>query len=434
MLPPRLNPTSLPRPLPLSAASCLYRILEEPMTFSNRTRWDLTENDLAAAVRAHRAAGRELADLTVSNPTLCGFDYNATQLLAPLALPSSLRYTADPLGMLAAREAVVAYYSDHSAQMSPDRICLTTSTSEAYSFLFRLLCDPGDEVLVARPSYPLFDYIAQLDNVVLREYPLYYDPNSHSDDAHSGWSIDFHALRSRVTPRTRAILLVHPNNPTGNFASATERAALETLCAEQGIALIVDEVFLDYALNQAQPTQSFTTGSPLCLTFVLSGMSKVCGLPQMKASWIAACGPDALVDLAMARLEIIADTFLSMNAPIQHALPLWLARRHSIQQQIRRRCIENLQTLDAHLAGTQACRLSLQAGWTAILRVPRTVQDQEFALSALSHGVLVQPGTFYGLPEGRAVISLLTPPVTLVSGLAGLPIGEFANGSRQHTL
>lgn len=387
------------------------------MTFSNRTHWDLSENDLSAAVRAHRASGSSLADLTISNPTVCGFDYDEAELLAPLSNPTSLRYTADPLGMLSARTAVADYYLDHDATVPAERICLTTSTSEAYSFLFRLLCDPGDEVLVARPSYPLFDYIAQLDDVVLREYPIHYDPNA---DAQSCWSIDFHALRATVTPRTRAIILVHPNNPTGNFASSSEREALEALCTRQGIALIVDEVFLDYAL--AEPAPSFATGSPACLTFVLSGISKVCGLPQMKASWIAVCGSHALVHTALARLEVIADTFLSMNAPIQNALPIWLFQRHNIQQQIRRRIAENLRTLDARLAGSHADCLKLQAGWTAILRVPRAVDDMEFTVAALARGVLVQPGSFYGLPQGRAVLSLLTPTEIWKAGLSSLPI------------
>jgi aspartate/methionine/tyrosine aminotransferase len=385
------------------------------MTFSTRTQWDLSENDLTAAVRAHRAAGRELADLTVSNPTLCGFDYSEPELLAPLSSRSALRYTAHPLGMLSARQAVAAYYRDHAADILPDRLCLTTSTSEAYSFLFRLLCDPGDEVLVARPSYPLFDFIAQLDNVVLREYPLHLDP-------HADWFIDLDVLRGSITPRTRAIIVVHPNNPTGNFASATERAALEAICAEQGIALIVDEVFLDYPLTSCPGARSFAVGQPVCLTFVLSGISKICALPQMKLSWIAATGPDTLAATAMGRLEVIADTFLSMNAPIQNALPFWLASRLPIQQQIRHRCLENLRTLDAHLANTQAQRLPLQAGWATILRVPRTIDDHPFAHAALANGVLVQPGTFYGLPEGRAVLSLLTPPAIWASGLARLPM------------
>ena len=388
------------------------------MNFSERTSWNLSENDLTAAIRQHRASGRDLYDLTLSNPTHCGFTYDQSALLAPLHNPQALHYEPESLGMITAREAVARYYCDIGASISPDRICLTTSTSEAYSFLFRLLCNPGDEVLVASPSYPLFDYIAKLDDVRLREYPLFYDPNADLTSGH-GWSIDLHALEESITTSTRAIILVHPNNPTGNFATPQERAALETLCATHDLALIVDEVFLDYALTTPQP--SFTTGESPCLTFVLSGISKVCGLPQMKSSWIATCGPTPLVAEAMQRLEIIADTFLSMNAPIQHALPTWLATRRAIQMQIRDRMRTNLALLDARLQATSIQRLAMQAGWTAILRVPRTIHGKEFVDAALDCGLLVQPGSFYGLGDARAVVSLLTPPEIWAAGLQRLP-------------
>jgi len=389
------------------------------MNFSERTHWNLAENELTTAIRQRRASGLDLFDLTLSNPTLCGFTYDPAALLAPLHNPSALHYEPDPLGMIAARDAVARYYSDLGASIPLDRICLTTSTSEAYSFLFRLLCNPGDEVLVASPSYPLFDFIAQLDDVQLREYPLLYDPNADFVSG-QGWSIDLHALEATITPRTRAVILVHPNNPTGNFASQEERAHLESLCAARNLALIVDEVFLDYALGTPQP--SFAVAESDCLTFVLSGISKVCGLPQMKASWIAACGPEPLVHRAMQRLEIIADTFLSMNAPIQHALSTWLAARDAIQQQIRSRARTNLAALDTHLNGASIQRLALQAGWTAILRVPRTINEREFVPAALERGVLVQPGDFYGLGEARVVVSLLTPPAIWEAGLKLLPV------------
>jgi alanine-synthesizing transaminase len=388
------------------------------MNFSERTNWNLAENELTAAIRQRRASGRELLDLTLSNPTQCGFEYDEAALLAPLHNPGALQYEPEPFGMITAREAVARYYSDAGASIPLDHICLTTSTSEAYSFLFRLLCNPGDEVLVASPSYPLFDFIARLDDVQLREYPLLYDPNADLVSGH-GWSIDFHALETAITAKTKAIILVHPNNPTGNFASQQERAELETLCAARGLALIVDEVFLDYAIAGPQP--SFATGESRCLTFVLSGISKVCGLPQMKASWIAACGPFSLVDEAMQRIEIIADTFLSMNAPVQHALPAWLATRHALQQQIRERMRANLVLLDTHLEGTAVQRLALQAGWTAVLRVPRRIEGREFVAVALDRGVLVQPGDFYGLGDARAVVSLLTPPEIWAAGLSLLP-------------
>ncbi len=387
------------------------------MNFSKRTNWNLAENELTAAIRQRRAAGRELFDLTLSNPTHCGFD-DAAALLAPLHNPKALEYEPDPLGMITAREAVARYYSDAGASVPLDRICLTTSTSEAYSFLFRLLCNPGDEVLVASPSYPLFDYIAQLDDAQRRQYPLLYDPNADLATG-QGWYLDLHALELSITARTRAIVLVHPNNPTGNFASPHERALLEALCAAHNLALIVDEVFLDYALAAPQP--SFATSESHCLIFVLSGISKICGLPQMKASWIAACGPSLLVQEAMQRIEIIADTFLSMNAPVQHALPAWLAARHALQQQIRERTRVNLAFLDNHLKGTLIQRLAIQAGWTAVLRVPRTVEGREFVSAALDHGVLVQPGDFYSLGDARVVVSLLTTPEIWAEGLQRLP-------------
>lgn len=391
------------------------------MNFSDRTRWDLAENDLAAAVRSARTSGRALVDLTVSNPTACGFDYDVAQLLAPLSAPAALRYEPEPLGTLPARASVAKYYSDHSARVPLEQLCLTTSTSEAYSFLFRLLCGPGDEVLVARPSYPLFDFIARLDDIQLREYPLLYDPNTSATDPAAGWCLDLHALEAAITPRTRAVIVVHPNNPTGNFVSSSERSALQLLCAERRLALIVDEVFLDYALTP-QPPQSFAAGDSPCLTFVLSGVSKVCGLPQMKVSWMAACGPAPAVLEAMARLEVIADTFLSMNAPAQFALPVWLAERHGFQRQVLERMRLNLAALELRLHGSYAERLALQGGWTAVLRVPRTVEGEPFELAALSRGILIQPGSFYGLPEGRAVLSLLTPPESWCRGLARLPV------------
>ncbi len=389
------------------------------MNFSQRTNWNLTENALTAAVRARRAAGQPLLDLTVSNPTSCGFDYDVAALLAPLSNGAALHYEPDPLGMTSAREAVARYYRDVGAIVSLDHLCLTTSTSEAYSFLFRLLCNAGDEVLVARPSYPLFDFIAKLDHVRLREYPLLYDPNADIASG-QGWSIDLHMLEELITPRTRAIIVVHPNNPTGNFISPSEREALGSMCSKHSLALIVDEVFLDYYLEVSQP--GFATDELQCLTFVLSGISKICGLPQMKASWIAACGPQPVVRETMQRLEIIADTFLSMNAPVQFALPTWLAARQEFQQQVRSRMSSNLMLLDDRIGGTAAQRLAMQGGWTAVLRVPRTIDGKEFAEAALDRGVLVQPGEFYGLDDGRAVVSLLTPPEIWIAGLKLLPV------------
>ena len=370
-------------------------------------------NAWAEAVDLARSSGRELVDLTVSNPTACGLGMEAAEVLGPLGDAGALRYVPEPLGMVGAREAVAGYYREHGVEVPVERICLTTSTSEGYSFLFRLLCDPGDEVLIARPSYPLFDLLARLDDVVLREYPLFDEPGH-------GWVLDLAGLAKRITARTRAVVVVHPNNPTGNYASREEREALVALCAERGLALIVDEVFLDYALRgKAGGTFAGEVG---CLCFVLSGLSKVCALPQMKASWIVASGPEGLVGEALRRLEIVADTFLSMNALVQFALGAWLRDRSGVQGAIRRRMVENVAALDARLAGSLGSRLALEGGWTAVLRVPRFVDGEEFAMAALRRGVLVQPGVFYGLPEGRCVVSLLTEPAVWRWGLASLPV------------
>jgi len=370
--------------------------------FSSRTAWDLDESAYAAAVREARASGRSLYDLTVSNPTRCGFSYDAEALLAPLTNADALMYEPEPRGIRPAREAVARYYGDHHAEVDPDHLLLTTSTSESYSFLFRLLCDAGDEVLVAQPSYPLFDFLATLDDVRLRPYPLFYD---------RGWWIDFAELERRIGPRTRAILVVHPNNPTGHWTGSGERELLEELCARHNLALIVDEVFLDYPLRESQAARSFVAGSHPVLTFVLSGLSKIAGLPQMKAAWLLALGPEDRRTQALARLEIIADTFLSMNAPVQLALPFWLAARHSIQTQILERARANLAVL-TRLSIADPGRLNLlevDAGWSAVLALPGCVGEPDCAERLVrERGVVVHPGSFYGMSEpNRVVISLI---------------------------
>jgi aspartate/methionine/tyrosine aminotransferase len=372
--------------------------------FSSRTNWDLGESTFARAIRVARATDQTLLDLTVSNPTACGFQYDAGAILHPLSSTQALAYDPDPRGMLSAREAVAAYYADHNARVGSESVNLTTSTSEAYGYLFRLLCNAGDEILVPQPSYPLFDYLADLEDVRLQPYPLFYD---------YGWWIDFALLESRITPRTRAILLVHPNNPTGHATARAEREKLEDLCQRHNLALIVDEVFLDYPHGAAQ-LESFATGPHPALTFVLSGMSKIAGLPQMKVGWIVTLGADKLRHDALARLEIIADTFLSMNAPAQLALPSWLASRKGIQNQIIARLGENLRTIDA----SPIERLLSDGGWSAILRLPDIDIGAEQLLSLA--GVIVHPGSFYGLAEaaaGRIVISLITPPADFSTGI-----------------
>jgi aspartate/methionine/tyrosine aminotransferase len=373
-----------------------------PQKFSRRTAWDLAPSDLSTAIAAAKRQGGELIDLTVSNPTACGFHYNNETLLAPLANPLALTYDPDPRGLRSARESVATYYADHGAPVDPNNILLTTSTSEAYSFLFRLLCDPGDEVLVAQPSYPLFDFLATLDDITLTPYPLFYD---------YGWWIDFAELERRITPRTRAILVVHPNNPTGHWTQASERQRLEELCVRHNLALIVDEVFLDYPIAPTEPAKTFATGPHPALTFVLSGISKIAALPQMKVAWLATFAPDPLKDEALARLEVISDTFLSMNAPAQFAVPTWLATRHDIQRQIRERVAANLSTVSA--SGLEL--LHLEAGWAAVLKL----REPDPAMRLLEdQGVVVHPGSFYGMTDPRlVVVSLLTPEPRFAAGI-----------------
>jgi alanine-synthesizing transaminase len=392
--------------------------------FSRRTHWNLEKTAYAAALERLRADGKPIFDLTASNPTTCGFQYDRAGILGELSLPECLEYEPDPRGLPIARASVVEYYAKAAtSQISAEKIFLTTSTSEAYSYLFRLHCDPGAEILIAQPSYPLFDFLADLDDVRLVQYPLFYD---------HGWHIDIAALTERITSRTRAVVVVHPNNPTGHFTSMAERKMLERICEEHGLVLIVDEVFLDYALDSTEarenPPRSFSAGEHPVLTYVLSGLSKVAGLPQMKAAWIAAFGPKKLLEAATARLELIADTFLSLNAPVQHAMPYLLAKRSGVQQQIRQRVRENLEKLDRQLADAPAVsRLQVEGGWYAVLRVPAVMGGDELAIRIMERErVVVHPGHFYGFDgDGWIVLSLLPPLVEFAEGIARL-LGSIA--------
>ncbi len=364
-------------------------------------------------VAAARAEGRELIDLTTSNPTRCGFAYDPA-LVDALASPDCLLYNADPLGALEAREAVAAtYYGTRGYDVDAHNILLTASTSEAYGYLFRLLCNPGDEVLVPEPSYPLFDLLAQIQDVTLVRYPL---------RLHDDWRVDWPALRERLSPRTRAILIVHPNNPTGHTVQPDERIAFEAVAREAGLALIVDEVFLDYAVKPATPVPGFAGQASSVLTFVLSGLSKVLALPGMKLAWTVVCGPEQERTEALHRLGFIADTFLSVNAPVQTALRQWLPLADGMQRQIRTRVDSNLAALDHLLPGSVCSRLPVRAGWCAILRVPATLADEHLSILLLREaGVLVHPGSFYGLPaRGWLVLSLLLQPQVFQDGVAQL--------------
>ena len=376
------------------------------MRFSVRTNWNTEESELALAHRLRLQAGLPIADLTASNPTRCGFNYSP-DLLAALTDSKALDYDPQPRGILSARQAVCSYYSELGVALDPSQIVLTTSTSEAYSFLFRLLCDPGTEILVPQPSYPLFDFLAVLDDVRIRSVPLVYD---------HGWQIEPEGFRRAITAQTRAIVLVHPNNPTGHFTKPWEAEELAGICREFDLSLIVDEVFLDYGFSGAG--KSFAAGLDGVPVYVVSGLSKIAGLPQMKAAWIAATGPDKAE--ALERLEVIADTFLSMNAPVQSALPSWLEGRPAIQRQIRERVAGNLAELDRQLAQIPSVqRLEAEGGWYAVLRIPALEPDEQTVLALLEQGVWAQPGYFFGMAEsGWLVVSLLGESAEFSTGLA----------------
>jgi alanine-synthesizing transaminase len=380
--------------------------------FAKRTNWNLETNRLSAALAAHRAAGKPLIDLTVSNPTECGFQYDEEAILSALRNPAALKYEPNPRGLAVARDAVAKYYAEHGAGVSNDDIFLATSTSEAYSYVWRMLCNPDDEVLIPEPSYPLFEFLADIQDVRRVCYPLVYD---------YGWQIDFHALEQAITPRTRGVIVVHPNNPTGHFSEPEEIRKLHQICAARQMAIIADEVFLDFALNeQRRPTFAASSGA---LTFTMSGLSKICGLPQMKAAWLIVDGPEPWKTQAVARLEVIADTYLSMNAPVQWAMPQLLDRRQEFQKQLLSRVRQNLAELDRQLAGQKSCsRLEVEGGWNAVIRVPAAPSDEELALELLAtKGVYVHPGHLYDFPfDGFVVVSLITPENDFSMGLRQL--------------
>ncbi len=466
--------------------------------FSDRTNWRLGLNRFTQAVEELRATGAKALDLTVSNPTRAGLDYDSGAILGTLGSARALDYDPQAKGLAEAREAVAEYYRfEHGVlDLDAERIVLTTSTSEGYSFVFRLMCNAGDELLVPKPSYPLFEFLADLQDVKLVPYPLIYD---------HGWQMDFPSLEKAVTARTRGVVVVHPNNPTGSYVSAGEREQLNAFCRKHGLAVIVDEVFLDYGIGdvhvgadplvrpveqgstqlpdaesgpqglkpliqeqpyrsagsaappkisgsqvrpveqgstqlpdaesgpqglkpliQEQPYRSAGSAAPPkisgsqqagsfalnedVLTFTLSGLSKISALPQMKVAWVVTSGPAEEVASAMGRLEMIADTYLSMNAPVQWALPVLLEQRKSIQRQLLGRVRANLAELDRQLAGQKTCeRLKVEGGWYAVLRVPVTRSDEELAIElARDKQVLVHPGHFYDFwSDGYLVLSLI---------------------------
>jgi hypothetical protein len=374
--------------------------------FSSRLKFDRRPNPISVLLAEKRRANAKVLDLTESNPTRAGFAYPQREILEALSDSAALRYDPTPRGLLAAREAVSGYYAERGIEIPASRIVLTASTSEAYAYLFKLLTNPGDEVLVPRPSYPLFEFLAGLESTVLKQYPLRYD---------GAWHIDFDALEGAVTDGTRGVVVVNPNNPTGSFLKIEEARRLDEFAARHGLAILADEVFFDYAITDDDSRAAGLPGA--AQVFTMSGLSKIAGLPQMKLGWIAASGPGT--EEAIEQLEWIADTYLSVSTPVQIALPKLLELSTGIRQQIRGRTAANLAWLRERTTGSPVNVLNTEGGWSAILQVPRTRSEEEWAITLLSErDVLIQPGFFYDFEsEAFLVVSLLTEPATFTEGV-----------------
>jgi len=377
--------------------------------FSTRTRWDLEPSPLARELALMRAAGARVLDLTDTNPTRVGL-VAPESVLALLADPAARAYEPSPLGALEARTAVAADFARRGAPLDPERVLLTASTSEAYAFVFKLLCDPGDDVLVPAPGYPLFDFLAGLEGVSARAYPLAYDGE---------WHLDVDAVRRAVGPRTRAVVVVSPGNPTGAYLKDDERGRLVELAAERGLALVSDEVFADFALREASPARPSLAHDTGALGFTLGGLSKSCGLPQLKLAWTAVTGPLPAREEALSRLEVVGDSYLSVSTPVQLAAAPLLARQDELRAPILGRVRDNLGRLRAAISPrSTASLLEPEGGWSAVLRVPGTQSDEDLSLRLLrERGVLVHPGELYRFPSGAfLVLSLLVSPTVFQEG------------------
>jgi aspartate/methionine/tyrosine aminotransferase len=391
--------------------------------FSDRLPPNLAANRLASAVESLRSAGRPFIDLTASNPTSAGIPY-PDGLLAPIADSRALRYEPTPFGLVDTRVAIAAEYRRQGLEVAPGHVVLTASTSDSYSILFKLLCDAGDEVLVPRPSYPLFEYLTRLDLVTPRPYALEY---------HGRWSLDFGSLERAMTPRTRAVLVVSPNNPTGSLISREELSPLASMCARRDIAIVADEVFVDFELDHGAFARA---GRPAAqrdaLAFSLGGLSKSVGLPQLKLGWIAVSGPPALVGEALQRLEVICDTYLSVSTPVQVGAADLLRDGTAVRDAIGRRIRANYAALGQMISAAPACtRLNADAGWYAVLQVPSFEPEEELVLDLLGRdGVLIHPGYFFDFPrESFLVVSLLTPEEQFRDGI-GRVVERFRSSDR----
>jgi len=380
--------------------------------FSSRLPADLAPTPLARAMEIARLSGSDVIDLTETNPTRAGFAY--PDLHTVFAGVDLAAYDPDPRGLAVARQAIAADYARRGVRVDPDRILLTASSSESYAYLFKILCDPGDSVLVPVPSYPLFDHLAGLEAVRLVPYRLEY---------HDAWRLDADDLVGRLDDRVRAILVVSPNNPTGSVLRRGDRDRLAAICAERQLALIGDEVFADFPIDAPSDWAVSVIDQPKALSVSLGGLSKSAGLPHLKLGWMALGGPDDLVEAALDRLELVADTYLSVGSPVQRATPRLLQLGSLVRDQIAARLSQNERTLRQAAAGYPACRvLPVEGGWSAVVRVPATRTDEEWALTLVERArVIVFPGFFFDFErDGHLVVSLLVTPVDFERGITRL--------------
>ncbi len=393
--------------------------------FSHRVPADHSTNRLSAAIEERRARDASILDLTESNPTRCGFRYDDAALRGALASPGALLYEPHPQGLAAARGAVSGYYAEMGCAVDPEFLFLTTGTSEAYTHLFKLLADPGDEILVPTPGYPLLDVLTALEAVRLVHYLLVYDEPG-------GWRIDLERLRASISTRTRAIVIVSPNNPTGSYLKKGELEECNTLCRDFGLALIVDEVFSDYGRGGDPSRVTTAAGNDGALTFALNGFSKLVGLPQLKLGWIGVSGPRHLAAQARERLAFVTDAFLSVSAAVQHAAPAIFRQRAAVQEQVNRRVEENSRALEECLSATACGRtLAREGGWYAVVGIADGLSDEDTAVRLLQHdGVLVHPGYLYDFPAGSfLVLSLLPPTGAFREGASRLAARLRSDGS-----
>jgi alanine-synthesizing transaminase len=376
--------------------------------FSARTNWDSAPAPLFALAQEMRVAGKEILDLTESNPTKCGFVYVPEGLISPSALQQSAIYDPDPKGLLQARQAIVRWYSNQSVAVDTSQIVLASSTSEAYSFLLKLLCNPSENIAVPKPGYPLFDYLSDVNDVTCRPYRLAYDGE---------WHIDWSSMEKALAEGTRALVLIHPNNPTGSFIKADERERIVSSIRRRGIPLIVDEVFSAYPFREDTNRYGTFAATNEVLTFTLNGISKLAGLPQLKLAWIVVSGPKELQLEALRRLEIIADTFLSVGSPVQHSLASILVDGLPMSRRIKERVVQNHGELRRIFsASLPASLFACEGGWSAVLRLPATRSDEEWAMELLrTQRVLVHPGHLFDCEVPSCVVISLLPELQSMS-------------------